>query len=197
MRVSIAILARAPMAGTTKTRLIPALGASGAARLHRRMALGTVAVARQAGLGGNIVLWGTPASHRFFRALARSGLDCRAQPEGDLGARMRAALLASLPQPTLLLGTDCPCLGVEHLRTCAQALLAGQDAVFLPAEDGGYGLIGLNAPARPELFEDMPWGTDRVMAETRRRLRALGYAWSEPARVWDVDTPADLARLRA
>jgi glycosyltransferase A (GT-A) superfamily protein (DUF2064 family) len=67
--------------------------------------------------------------------------------------------------------------------------------VFLPTEDGGYVLVGLRNP-QPALFDAMPWSTADVMPETRRRLAQLGLAWREPAVMWDVDTPADLARLR-
>lgn len=195
--VDIAILARAPIPGTAKTRLIPAIGAHGASRLHRAMVLRTLQTACQARLGGNIVLWGTPTvRHRFFRSLEKLGHTCKKQPTGDLGDRMRAALRAGFPHPTLLVGTDCPCLTPTHLRTAANVLIEGRDAVFLPTEDGGYGLIGLRSPAHPWLFDGIPWGTDKVMAETRLRLKAIHYAWTEPTTIWDVDNPVDLLRLQ-
>jgi hypothetical protein len=195
--VDIAILARAPVTGEAKTRLIPAIGPRRAARLHRQLVLRTLAVARNANLGGDVVLWGTPSiSHRFFRALKERGMVCREQPAGDLGERMRSVLAATLPRPTLLIGTDCPILKADHLKQAAQALLSGHDAVFLPAEDGGYVLIGLRSPAHPLLFDGVLWGTQQVMTETRERLARLGYRWAEPAVLWDVDTPEDLARVR-
>lgn len=194
--VDIAILARAPIPGTAKTRLIPAIGASGAARLHRKMVLRTLRTAHQADLGGDVVLWGTPTiSHRFFRSLAECGVMCREQPAGDLGERMQSVLRATLPRPTLLVGTDCPCMTPEHLVAAANALVGGHDAVFLPAEDGGYGLIGLRSPAHSLLFAGVPWGTSEVMGETRRRLEAINYSWAEPATLWDIDTPEDLKRF--
>lgn len=194
--VDIAILARAPVPGAAKTRLIPAIGPHGAARLHRQMVLRTLQTAHQARLGGSVVLWGTPTiSHRFFRSLAKLGVTCREQPGGDLGERMQSVLDATLPRPTLLVGTDCPCMTPSHLRAAARALLDGHDAVFLPAEDGGYVLVGLRAPAHPLLFAGLAWGTSRVMEETRRRLRTIRYSWVEPAMLWDIDTPLDLARL--
>ncbi|MBL8450164.1 MAG: DUF2064 domain-containing protein [Dechloromonas sp.] len=84
----------------------------------------------------------------------------------------------------------------DDLCSCADALRSGQDAVFLPAEDGGYVLVGLRRP-QPRLFADIEWGTERVMAQTRDRLRELGLLWSEPRTLWDVDRPEDLDRLRA
>jgi glycosyltransferase A (GT-A) superfamily protein (DUF2064 family) len=94
----------------------------------------------------------------------------------------------------LLIGTDCPVLTPEHLRSAARDLIEKVDAVFLPAEDGGYALVGLKRPM-PGIFRNMPWGTDAVMAETRRRLSRLGASWTEPATVWDIDRPEDLDRL--
>ena len=192
--VRIAILAKAPLAGFAKTRLIPALGARGAARLQRAFISHTLRVAQQAGLGGEVQLWCAPsAGQRFFRALQRStGVVCLPQPEGDLGARMQAA--TTRPGPVLLVGTDCPALTAQHLRSAADALRRGAAAVFIPAEDGGYVLVGLQQP-QPGLFQGIDWSTERVMAQTRQRTEALGLALCELEPLWDVDTPNDLARL--
>jgi glycosyltransferase A (GT-A) superfamily protein (DUF2064 family) len=67
--------------------------------------------------------------------------------------------------------------------------------VVIPAEDGGYVLIGTRTP-EPALFSDMRWSTPDVMDETRRRLRTLGLSWQEPATLWDLDVPGDLERLK-
>ncbi len=196
--VHVAVFAKAPVAGTVKTRLIPALGARGAARLQRALTRRALRTAVDARLGP-VTLWCAPdARHRFFRALQRAaGVDCRAQPDGDLGQRMHAAFRWHCARgPVLLIGTDCPALTVADLHAAARALRGGVDAVFLPAEDGGYVLIGLQQP-RPSLFEGVPWGTAGVMEQTRARLRAAGITWREPATLWDVDVPADLPRLNA
>lgn len=162
------------------------------------MVLRTLRTAYEAKLGGTVVLWGAPdRSHRFFRTLARLGVTCQDQPAGDLGERMRHALAANQPRPVLLVGTDCPCMTPTHLRDAAKALLEGHDAVFLPAEDGGYVLIGLRSFAHHRLFSGISWGSSTVMDETRHRLRAIGYSWAEPATLWDVDNPDDLSRLGA
>ena len=195
--VNTAILARAPIPGTTKTRLIPAIGARAAARLHRAMVLRTLRTTMQAKLGGDIVLWASPTiEHYFFKALKKYGHICMQQADGDLGIRMQAALLASLPTPTILVGTDCPSITPAHLQEAATALRNGHDAVFLPAEDGGYGLIGLRSTAPTALFDSITWGTDTVMASTRQRLKEIGFTWAEPATIWDIDKPIDLKRLK-
>lgn len=196
--VQVAVLAKAPIAGLAKTRLIPALGAQGAARLQRTLTRGALRCAAEARLGP-VTLWCAPnAEHRFFRALRRtSGLRCLVQPSGDLGARMHTAFrLHCVEGPLLLIGTDCPALRPSHLRKAARALVDGDDAVFYPAEDGGYVLVGLRRP-QEALFRDMPWSTAEVMSRSRERARDAGLRVREFEPLWDVDLPADLPRLHA
>ncbi len=192
--VAIAILAKAPLPGLAKTRLAPVLGADGAANLQARFIAHTVTTAQSAAVGP-VTLWASPDHHHpAFRQIAASpGVALAAQPEGDLGARMMAAVEAARG-PAIVVGTDCPALTPEHLRAAARTLLDGIDVVIIPVDDGGYGLIGMQRP-QPALFEGMIWSTSSVMAETRRRLSRLGLSWREPARLWDVDRPADLDRL--
>jgi rSAM/selenodomain-associated transferase 1 len=194
--VALAILAKAPVAGSVKTRLIPALGADGAAALHARLIERTVETACAAAIGP-VTLWVTPApAHPCFTALAsRFRIPLAAQPDGDLGARMLAACQAAAG-PALVIGSDCPALTPSHLRQAADALRDSHDVVIVPAEDGGYVLIGSRRP-QPELFTGMTWSTDEVMAQTRRRLGQGGLTWRELPPLWDVDRPEDLARLRA
>lgn len=195
-RVSVAILARAPIPGQAKTRLIPALGAQGAANLQRWLLRRTVVMALVADVGP-VSLWcaGDPRHPDFAPCRTFGSVAVRHQPEGDLGVRMLAALRESPTAATLVIGTDCPTLTAAHLRDAA-GQLAGHDAVVLPAEDGGYVLIGTTRP-QPEIFANVDWGTERVMAQTRERLCAAGLRWCEPATLWDVDRPDDLARLVA
>ena len=193
--VAVAVLAKAPIAGFAKTRLIPVLGADGAARLQERLIGRAVATARDAGLGP-VTLWATPdQSHPAFQAIAaRHGIALAAQGDRDLGARMLAAIVAA-NGPALVIGTDCPALTPAHLRAAADVLRGGTDVVVLPAEDGGYVLIGTRCP-QPALFSDMRWSTPRVMDDTRQHLRRLGLTWREPITLWDVDEPGDLERLK-
>lgn len=196
---AVAVMAKAPVAGLAKTRLIPLLGAAGAARAQRGFALQTLATARAAGTGA-VALWCAPdAAHRFFRALTlRHGVKARAQPTGDLGHRMAAALshhFAQKPnQPLLIVGTDCPVLTPGHLQQAAD-LLQSVDAVLIPAEDGGYVLIGLRKPV-PEVFTQIEWSTPQVLEQTRERLREAGASWHELPTLWDVDEAADWLRWR-
>lgn len=192
--MDIAIFAKAAQPGAVKTRLIPALGAAGAARLQRRLTLNAVRLATRCA-PEKMTLWCAPdTQQRFFRVLhARCGIKVCSQIGADLGARM-AHTFAMQDGPLLLIGSDCPALRIEHLACAASALRAGNDAVFIPAEDGGYVLVGLCC-AQPRLFENIDWGSARVMAQTRERLLETELRWAEPFTLWDVDQPADLERL--
>ena len=196
-RCRIVVMAKAPLAGHAKTRLAPALGAAGAARLAARMLAHAVEQAAAAGLGPVEICCTPDASHPAFAALAR----CHAavlstQGEGDLGERMSCALERGLREgPTLVIGTDAPRLDADCLRRACDAL-ADHDAVFVPALDGGYALVGLRAHA-PELFRGIEWSTPRVMADTRLRLARLGLRHHELPALADVDEPADLSHVPA
>lgn len=192
--VSIAILAKAPIPGLAKTRLIPAIGAHAAAVLQERLTERAVATALAANVGP-VTLWCAPDSTHtsFLKLVAGSRITLRPQPDGDLGARMLAATAASRG-PVLVMGTDCPALTDVHLRSAADALRDGTDVVLIPAEDGGYVLIGTRS-TQPALFADMRWGTETVVAETRARVIAHRLVLAERPPLWDVDTEIDLARL--
>jgi len=193
--VAVAILAKAPLPGFAKTRLAPALGTNGAAALQARLIERAVETARAAGTGP-VTLWAAPDQHHpaFQTLAALFGVTLARQPDGDLGARMLAAIAAARG-PAIVIGTDCPALQPAHLRAAADALAGGVDAVVVPVEDGGYALIGMREP-QSALFADMAWSTAGVMAETRRRLTRLSLTWREPARLWDVDLPEDVERLK-
>ncbi|HMJ28954.1 MAG TPA: TIGR04282 family arsenosugar biosynthesis glycosyltransferase [Xanthobacteraceae bacterium] len=193
--MAVAVLAKAPIAGFAKTRLIPVLGARGAAVLQERLVERAVETACAAAIGP-VTLWTTPdESHPVFQSIgARLGITLARQADGDLGARMLAAITAA-NTCVLLIGSDCPALTLDHLRAAADVLRDRAPAVVIPAEDGGYALIGLRT-SEPALFSDMPWSTPLVMNETRRRLRTLGLTWHEPVTLWDVDLPQDLERMR-
>jgi rSAM/selenodomain-associated transferase 1 len=191
MTTSIAILAKAPVPGFAKTRLIPAIGAHAAAVLQARLTEQTVQTAHDAAVGA-VTLWCAPdASHGSFCEFARRfPITLRRQVDGDLGVRMLAVFGDG---PTLVIGSDCPSLTPDHLRAAAAASRQA-DVALIPAEDGGYVLIGARAP-HPQLFTAMPWGTSNVLAETRKRIDALGLRAAALGTLWDLDTEDDLARL--
>lgn len=198
VEVDIAIFARAPVAGHAKTRLIPMLGAEGAAELQHALMRRSLTTALAANLGP-VSLWCTPDCEDPAFVACSKQLDVPLFPQrgADLGMRMFHAFAQLCRQrAALLIGTDCPALTAETLRAAAKVLLDGNDAVMIPAEDGGYVLIGLRHPAAP-LFHGIAWGGKTVMAETRERLRRAGLRYQELAPSWDVDRWEDLDRLRA
>jgi len=181
----IVVFAKQPLPGRVKTRLIPALGADGAARLAAGMLERTVEEALATGLA--VELCGEPDAATWFKGdVAKT-----AQGEGDLGQRLaRAARRVLAAEPLLLIGADCPSLDRRRLRAAADAL-AEYDAVIHPAQDGGYVLLGL-ARFDPSLFEGIAWSTATVGTDTIARIEALGWSLDVRETLADVDEPADL-----
>ncbi|MGZ8284393.1 MAG: TIGR04282 family arsenosugar biosynthesis glycosyltransferase [Allosphingosinicella sp.] len=184
----IVIFAKAPVPGRVKTRLIPALGAEGAAALAREMLERTIGEALATGLA--VDLRGDPDPARWHEA--RAGLVLTAQGEGDLGERLARAVRRTLGEGEniLLIGADCPELDRHRLVAAAEAL-ANHDAVIHPARDGGYALLGLKR-FDPSLFEEIPWSTAAVAGETIARIEALGWSLHAGDTLRDVDEPDDL-----
>lgn len=195
---AVAVMAKAPLPGFAKTRLIPLLGAAGAARAQRKFTLDTLCTAQCVNPQA-LTLWCAPhTQQRFFRALRKTTkVVCQAQGEGDLGEKMQAIVAQHFSnqaaKPLLIMGTDCPLLSPGHLQQAAAAL-ADHDAVLIPAEDGGYVLIGLRRPVLA-VFENVSWSTPQVLQQTRQQLRLAGASWHEMAPLWDIDEPADWQRL--
>ena len=193
----IVVFAKAPLAGFAKTRLIPALGAEGAAALARCMLIHTLEQALAAGVQAvELCMSPAPSDPAWQGVALPQTVESSAQGEGDLGERMDRAMNRALAQqqgPVLLMGTDCPALNDAHIAEAGRQL-EHHDAVLVPAADGGYVMIGLQAPC-PGLFTDMAWSTPVVAAETLRRMAALGVRmWLGPL-LHDIDEPADLQHL--
>lgn len=197
---TVIVMAKAPEPGYAKTRLVPALGPAGAARLAARFLEHTLAQALAAHLGPVRLACAPSARHpAFARWQGHAGLALEDQAPGDLGQRMAHAFDSALlgSERALLIGTDAPALDAARLAAAAEALVS-ERPVFVPTFDGGYVLVGLTRGMRslwPALFEAMPWSTREVMPTTRTRLAALGMEPFELAPVADVDEPADLVHV--
>jgi len=191
------VFTRAPRAGQVKTRLIPQLGAQGAAVFHARLIRHCLQTVTRAGLCP-VELWCAPSCHDpFFRdCRERYDVELYDQARGELGERMHKALESALARAdaAVLIGTDIPSIEAADLDAAFQALQQGKDAVVGPARDGGYYLIGLKQPDR-RLFEGINWGTSTVFQETRSRLQQLDMNWLCLREHADVDTPEDYRRL--
>lgn len=193
----IMVFTRAPIPGQVKTRLIPGLGETVATTIHEYLVRHCLSVAVNADLCP-VHLWCDSApDHLLFQQLsAMYSVGFFTQTEGDLGKRMHHAFYHSLQsrEYCLIVGTDCPALNAENYRQALAALKDGNDAVIIPAEDGGYVLLGLrNADSR--VFEDVRWGSAGVFEQTVQRFSALDYTWKQLPALWDVDRPDDVARM--
>ncbi len=192
----IIIFAKAPEPCFAKTRLIPVLGAQGAADLARRMLLHTLNEALAADIG-TVELCATPAlNDAAWRAITLPvGIATSDQGEGNLGARMARAAQRAIEQGecVLLIGTDCVEMSAELLHRAGQ-MLGDHEAVIHCTADGGYALLGLTRFS-PLLFNDIPWSTDEVASLTIARLGQLGRTLHVGAMLHDVDEPDDLDRL--
>lgn len=181
----LSIFARLPVPGKVKTRLIPALGEEGAARLYARLLALTVDVARESGLDFELRVTGGEIG--AFQGLFGDDVPVVDQGDGDLGVRM-----ARVQAPALIIGSDCPGITAPLLRAAAGAL-EDRRVVLGPANDGGYYLIGYREPV-PFLFEDMEWSTPKVLPETLARLAARGHGPAILPELADIDTAEDLAQ---
>lgn len=184
MTPQIAIFARWPEPGKAKTRLIPALGAEGAAAVYRKLLELTVREARASGLPFHLRVTGDDPAR--FRAWLGDDLDVRDQGGGDLGEK-----LTRVPTPGMMIGSDCPGLTAALLREAGDAL-SRHEAVIGPADDGGYWLLALREP-HPTLFANMAWSTPAVLPETILRLKGLDIEPHVLPELTDIDTGEDLA----
>jgi rSAM/selenodomain-associated transferase 1 len=190
------LFAKAPVAGAVKTRLIPLIGADAAARLHQRMVVRLLEILTEAEVGPVELCCAPDSTHAFFAACRqRFGVTLTEQGEGDLGERMRHAFDHALTsaQCALIVGADCPSITVADVQDAVKQL-ACHDAALIPADDGGYVLIGARRTHR-DMFNDIEWGAATVLAAQRRCFNALGWRWHEGEPRWDIDRPEDLPRL--
>lgn len=201
-RRTLLIFGKRPLAGFAKTRLAPALGFEGAARLYAAFLDDTVAAAR-ALEGIDAELW-IPGDAQADCGLASRypDLPIRSQCDGDLGQRLRDAFETAFSRGVdyaVAVGSDHPTLPAERLERAFRALRAAH-LVLGPSRDGGYYSIGLRRyawPAAADLFVRIPWSTPEVMRLTRERARELDLCHVELDAWYDVDSPGDLPRLRA
>jgi len=194
---TVLVFAKAPKPGHAKTRLIPVLGAAGAARLQAAMTRHALDVACRAGVG-DVQLWCTP-SHRhpaFIELGTNCALSLHTQCSGTLGDRLRDGHDSAFERyrQVLIIGTDCPAL-TEPLLQAVASDIARHDALLVPAEDGGYVLLALSRPC-PEVFSGIDWGSGQVLEQTLERLRANRRRFCVYESLWDVDRPEDLERVR-
>ena len=188
---ALLVFTRAPMPGATKTRLIPLLGAHGAAAFHRTILLQTLQTA-EASEFSHIEIWSDAQSPFIEQCGCYFSSAVKRQKGKNLGEKMANAFAETLPKQdfAVLIGSDCPALTPVILNQAYAALTRSAEAVLGPAVDGGYYLIGLKK-ADAAIFQGMPWGSTEVAARTRSMLARLKLKYAELATLTDIDTPAD------
>ena len=200
----LVLFTRYPQAGTTKTRLIPVLGAEGAAELQRRMSERVVSQINEfsklnSAASYSIEIRFEGGSEALMRAWLGAGFDYRLQGDGDIGLRMAHAFrdgFADGCQTVAVVGSDIPRLSSDLIRRAFENL-ESRNLVLGPAGDGGYYLIGLHSDVSnrtiPRLFDGIPWGTANVLPRTLKRVGELGLTCTLLDTLDDVDRPEDLA----
>jgi rSAM/selenodomain-associated transferase 2/rSAM/selenodomain-associated transferase 1 len=197
---AVHVMGRAPIAGTTKTRLIPLLGPGGAARAHRSMMLKTLGTVRQASIGP-CILWCAPdTNHRLFAILSkRFGLRIQSQGPGNIGEKMLDIVQQHFAQgnttaPMVIVGTDCPSLTPNHFQQLADAL-DRVDIAIIASHDGGYVALGLRRPVE-SIFKNIAWSTSIVLEQTIRAAKENNATVQIIDTLHDIDEPADWARYQ-
>ena len=195
-RRKLILFARYPESGRVKTRLIPSLGAEGAAALHRRLVLRTLRTASAACRVANadLEIYFDGGSEKAMQHWLGDGWRYRPQGDGDLGQRMARAFENSFQEgstATVVIGSDCPAL-IADLVIAAFGHLSSNRAILGPANDGGYYLVGLSR-AVPELFRSIAWGTETVLAESLQVLKHIGIKSALLNPLDDLDRPEDLS----
>jgi rSAM/selenodomain-associated transferase 1 len=192
-------MAKAPRAGAVKTRLCPPLSPADAAGLSRCFLLDTLEETRRLA-GVTTAVAYAPADERATFEATCPGVVLVPQRGEDLGARLSSAfeqLFGLGFEAVIAIGADTPTLPRAYLGYALELIgHPGVDLVIGPAEDGGYYLIGLRVLYR-QLFQGIPWSTDRVLAETLRLAERARLAAACLPAWWDVDTVDDLERLEA
>jgi rSAM/selenodomain-associated transferase 1 len=196
--VSLVLVAKQPIPGHVKTRLIPKLSAHAAARVHQLLLRHTRRTCEQLAAKFrfiDLVLLFDPPD----RPAAWSGWTLwRRMPQacGALGRRLESARIAlanSCCAGCVFIGADAPELTVSHLIWAAQEVRRSRYAM-IPARDGGYVLLGIPT-GQASLFQDVLWGTSQVAHQTRQIAARQSAAISELPTLHDIDTYADLTGL--
>ncbi|MBI3317783.1 MAG: TIGR04283 family arsenosugar biosynthesis glycosyltransferase [Candidatus Omnitrophica bacterium] len=196
--IALVVMAKAPLPGQVKTRLVPPLTAEEAAALAKQLLVETVETVTGLPAVRRLVAVAPPEGVGEVRRMVPAHVELLEQSDGDLGRRLDQVfqkLFLGGAKGVIVIGADHPKLPGEFLRQAIQFLERGDDPLVLgPAEDGGYYLVGLNRP-HPELFQGIPWSTPSVLEATLAAARAAGLSFRLLPSWYDIDRPEDLARL--
>jgi rSAM/selenodomain-associated transferase 1 len=192
----ILLFAKAPVAGKVNTRLIADIGVQAATLLQRDLIAQRLSMLTQANLCA-VSLMCSPDVHDdyFVHCKTQYPISLLAQSGEDLGKRMLNGIKQALQQYKycIVIGTDAPVLDEALISQAIERLKTGAEVVFVPAEDGGYVLVGLQKPYE-FLFQGISWGSAEVMQQSRSKLKINGISFDELATCWDIDRLEDYQR---
>lgn len=185
--------AKFPRLGGVKTRMQPFLSPEQSLELHVRLLSHVNRMLCESEVF-QILALDQLAEHPVLNTLAEQ-TPIILQRGDDLGERMKNALNWGLTkaQKVIIVGSDCAALTASHIQQVA-VQLDTHSHVFIPAEDGGYVLIAATE-CNQEVFQNVDWGTHKVMAQTRDILDKANIRFSQLPALWDVDRPEDYQRL--
>ena len=190
------LYSRYPQAGNTKTRLIPHLGPVSAANLQRRMTEHMTGQMRSLSPTIDLEIHFSGGRHAQMKDWLGNDFIYQPQTFGELGTKLHRSFINQFrtgKTRVVVIGSDCPQITTAHLKQAFQQL-ESHDLVLGPAADGGYYLIGLSQP-QPNLFLDIPWGTEHVFEQTSAIATQLNLSTALLEQLHDIDRPEDLIHL--
>ena len=192
---ALVVMAKAPIAGAVKTRLMPFLSAEEAAELAQALLLDQLDHLCSLGAADLYLAFAPPDGGALMAQFVPAPFALFPQTGGDLGARMEQifeSLFAADYRKIILIGSDLALVPLTYFNQAFAYLDCPQQRVVLgPSQDGGYYLVGLNQRT-PSMFENMSWSHDRVLAQSVAKLAALGVPSLQLPSWFDIDTPDDL-----
>jgi hypothetical protein len=195
----ILLYAKAPVEGNVNTRLIPAIGVQAATKLQHDLIHNRLSMLTQANLCAVNLMCAPDVQHAcFVQCQQQYPITLFEQSGRDLGARMFYGIKHALKQYKfcIVIGTDAPILDEKIIKQAIDVLHTNKEVVFVPAEDGGYVLVGLQRPAE-FLFQQISWGSAKVMQQSRSKLELHNVSYVELAPCWDIDRVEDYQRYLA
>lgn len=192
----VCVFAKAPQPGVVKTRLLAVLSPKQACTVHEGLVSSCLAAIDSP--DWQTQLWSTDPENNFIRQCRQAQrLSHHLQWGSNLGERMANAVHENLQrhEQVIIVGTDCPQIDHEMINTAINHLRSGKDIVLAPADDGGYVLIGFSTQVGAgvlEVFNNIDWGTEFVLEQTRARIRSSGLDSFELVTCRDIDRPPDL-----
>ncbi len=202
LKTACVVMAKQPLVGSTKTRMCPPLTLAEAAGLYEALLKDTLSLVQKLTGIQMAVAVTPPDGLAYFENLTPPGTPLLPIEGRDIGHCLSQAFERLFGagynrgfERVLAINSDGPSLPAAYIQQAVQAL-GGSDLVFGPSDDGGYYLVGMKEP-HPELFEDIDWSTDRVLAQSLARAEVLGLTVYQTPAWYDVDSAPDLARLAA